>query len=187
MFLCIMMMLFGSHVQNLWCDPQFDGVFDILFSLVFCLFLVDIGLRILVVPGYVSFKYKGVLNTLYGPVHWIKTVGGNTHGNNNKKGSRRYRNQGVVEEDPEKWGKINIGSFLFWCDVISTASLLYEISYINKSKNRIMELDIQLDPLGIPVSARAIQHSSASVYSSLPVEYFTNIYLFIFFPLKYQK
>ena len=61
-----------------------------------------------------------------------------------------------AEEDPEKWGKIHIGSFLFWCDVISTASLLFEISYINRSKDQIQSIDIELDPYGIPVCMKLL-------------------------------
>jgi hypothetical protein len=66
----------------------------------------------------------------------------------NWKKKQRYSR---VEEDPEKWGKIHIGSFLFWCDVVSTACLLYEISYINATQNDIHTIDIHLDMFGIPV------------------------------------
>ena len=130
MCLCILLMLFGSPVQHLWCDPKYDAAFDVLHTIAFCVFCLDIILRILVVPGYISFKYKSLMHQF----NWKK---------------RRYSR---VDEDLEKWGKIDIGSFLFWCDVISTACLLYEISYVNKSQNKIHTVDIRLDAFGIPVS-----------------------------------
>lgn len=129
MFLCILLMLFGYQVQTLWIDRSYDNLFDILYTLAFVVFCLDIILRILVVPGYVSFKYKSLMHQM----NWKK---------------HRYHN---VEEDPEKWGKIRIGSFLFWCDVISTACLLYDISYINTSQNDMKTNDIELDQFGIPV------------------------------------
>jgi hypothetical protein len=48
--------------------------------------------------------------------------------------------------------KCNLGSFLWWCDVLSTLTLLYNISYINKNLLDMITYDITLDELGIPVS-----------------------------------
>jgi hypothetical protein len=44
-----------------------------------------------------------------------------------------------------------IGSFLFWCDVMSTLTLLFDISFIAPRLFRQLELHIELDPFGIPV------------------------------------
>ena len=45
-----------------------------------------------------------------------------------------------------------LGSFLFWCDLISTATILYDISFINKDLYNVKEVDIVLDATGYPVS-----------------------------------
>lgn len=45
-----------------------------------------------------------------------------------------------------------IGSFMFWCDVVSSLALLYDISYINKHEFEMLEISIVLDNYGVPVS-----------------------------------
>lgn len=45
-----------------------------------------------------------------------------------------------------------LGSFLFWCDLLSTATILYDITFINKDLYNITEVDIVLDATGYPVS-----------------------------------
>ena len=45
-----------------------------------------------------------------------------------------------------------IGSFMFWCDVVSSIAMLYDISYINEQQFKAPKIDIQLDQYGIPVS-----------------------------------
>ena len=131
MALCILLLLFGSQVQNLWCDKDYDTVFDVLYTIALCIFCVDIVLRMLSVPGYVSFNCKPLYNRI------AKFLG--------RTPRTRYH---YYDDEPF----IHIGSFLFWCDVISTLTLLYEISYINKNQTEIRATDIRLDSYGIPVS-----------------------------------
>lgn len=50
------------------------------------------------------------------------------------------------------WGRCQLGSFLFWCDLLSTATLLYNVSFINKPRFATKEIDIVLNAIGIPVS-----------------------------------
>jgi hypothetical protein len=47
---------------------------------------------------------------------------------------------------------VQVGSFLFWCDILSTMTLLTEISFINKKGFAARSFFIQLDQFGIPVS-----------------------------------
>lgn len=44
------------------------------------------------------------------------------------------------------------GSFVFWCDLVSTITLLYDISWINKKQYCAREVEIQLNEFGHPVS-----------------------------------
>jgi hypothetical protein len=46
----------------------------------------------------------------------------------------------------------SIGSFMFWCDVVSTAALCYDIEYINRWEYEMMEIELVLDEYGITVS-----------------------------------
>ncbi|CAJ1936529.1 unnamed protein product [Cylindrotheca closterium] len=45
-----------------------------------------------------------------------------------------------------------IGSFVFWCDLVSTITLLYDISWINKDEYSVREIEIQLNEFGIPIA-----------------------------------
>lgn len=127
---CILLLLFGAHIQNLWCDKAYDNVFDILYTVAFGVFCVDITLRILVVPGYIGCNF-GSLHRQY--ARW-------------RKGRRR-----TMYDDGSNT-KFYIGSFLFWCDIVSTLSMLYDISYINKLQTEVRTSDITLDRYYIPVS-----------------------------------
>ena len=61
---CVPELLFGSQIQNLWCHPDYDPVFDILFTITLGVFILDITFRILVVPGYISFKVKTMMHQM---------------------------------------------------------------------------------------------------------------------------
>lgn len=51
------------------------------------------------------------------------------------------------------WGRCSMGSFLFWCDFVSTLTLLYNISFINAHTFQAKTIDITLNVIGIPVSS----------------------------------
>ncbi|CAB9517744.1 whole genome shotgun sequence [Seminavis robusta] len=143
MCLCILLLLFGSHIQNLWCDKDYDMVFDVLYTIALTVFCLDIILRMLSVPGYAGFNCKPLYNRIgkfFGCL------------------PRTSRHHHHYDDEPP----LHIGSFLFWCDVISTLTLLYDISYINQKQREIRANDIQLDTYGIPTEGQINQ--------DLPVE-----------------
>lgn len=45
------------------------------------------------------------------------------------------------------------GSFVFWCDLVSSITLLYDVSWINRGEYSVKEVEIQLDAFGSPVSS----------------------------------
>jgi hypothetical protein len=55
-------------------------------------------------------------------------------------------------EAPAAWGSCRLGSFMFWCDLVSSLTLLWDISYVNKFLFDEATIDIQLDGFGMPVS-----------------------------------
>jgi hypothetical protein len=59
-------------------------------------------------------------------------------------GIDRFRKNRVHHFDQAKFCKYGFGSFKMWCDVVSTAALLYDISYINlhESEEEIVQLTI---------------------------------------------
>jgi hypothetical protein len=52
---------------------------------------------------------------------------------------------------PKRW-TCGVGSFMFWCDVVSTLALLHDISFINQREYEMPELKLELNEYGIPVS-----------------------------------
>ena len=64
-------------------------------------------------------------------------------------------------------GSCQLGSFMFWCDLISMMALLYDISIINQGNAITPEEEIILDENGRPV--RRIDLLNAYFYGFLPV------------------
>jgi hypothetical protein len=57
-------------------------------------------------------------------------------------------------------GSLSVGSFLFWCDVLSTLTLLTDISFINRANFAEQHMVITLGASGLPVSASFGQRAS---------------------------
>ncbi len=57
----------------------------------------------------------------------------------------------TVGDAPAAWGAFRLGSFMFWCDLISSATLLYDISFINTFYFAIETINMELDQFGLPV------------------------------------
>jgi hypothetical protein len=56
------------------------------------------------------------------------------------------------EEETQGFRRRGIGSFMFWCDLVSSFAMLYDISYINSTEFETLEIHIKLDKYGVPVS-----------------------------------
>ena len=48
-------------------------------------------------------------------------------------------------------GHCSLGSFMFWCDLASTGVILYDVSFINKARYQIVDVEIELED-GMQVS-----------------------------------
>jgi hypothetical protein len=98
---------------------------------VFCFFSIDILLRIDAEPNYFYFH-------LWGCVAYTS---------------------GTSDEDPvvsqSPCGPLHLGSFLFLCDLVSTAVLLREMSFLGlQNVNGQGEVLIRLDDWGMPITVR---------------------------------
>lgn len=49
------------------------------------------------------------------------------------------------------WGSCRLGSFMFWCDLLSSATLLFNISFVNATAFQMKTIGIELDRFGLPV------------------------------------
>jgi len=129
------LLLFGAQIQWLFLPKEADIVFDVLFTIALVVFSLDIVLRCYLEPNYFNFCGSG----------------SNVNGE-----------QGRAVN---AWGGCHIGSFMFWCDFISTLTLLYNITYINRTLTEESGFEVKLDPFGAPVEGLD-QINKAS-----PVEY----------------
>ena len=57
----------------------------------------------------------------------------------------------MTAEDSTSCMDVQLGSFIFWCEVGSTLALLYEISLINKREFGLQTIAIALNEIGAPV------------------------------------
>lgn len=121
--------LFGSQIVRLWA-PHDVVIYNILALVTFSFCLLDIALRIISEPSYFRFgvSFGGFSNSL-----------------------NRLGFNGL--ESTNKTSSCALGSFLFWCDLISTGIILYDISWVNPERYRQQSIDILLDSGGFPVSA----------------------------------
>jgi hypothetical protein len=136
------LLLFGNPIHMLWLPPQADTAMDVLYTLVLVIFIADMGFRAVAMPGYFGISVRQI----YHPSSKLQSspAGGGSSTSASSSASCW------------SWFRcINMGSFLFYCDLLSTLTLLYEISYINPDKYKLLHYEIHLDRVGIPVRIEA--------------------------------
>ena len=116
------LLLFGVPIQNLCIPKAGDQVFDVLYTLAFAFFVVDIAIRLQAEPSYFTARCLG---------------------------------KGCGDES-----YFAFGSFMMWCDLISTATLLYDISFINKPHYGVQNVNIILNDQGQPVRSFTLMKTS---------------------------
>jgi hypothetical protein len=131
-------LLFGPAVQSLIVDigDLGDLIFDVLRSLMLVFFLTDMATRCITEYDYFMFtlckrRKDGVSST-------STTAAARTSNNKGDGLDLTFA----------------IGSFLFWCDAISTASILYDLSFINKGRYTTIFDEFQMKN-GFLVSSKA--------------------------------
>jgi hypothetical protein len=121
-----LLLLFGPQIREMFIPKGGDTAMDVIFMVALVFFTFDIFIRIDVEPNYFSFDL----------FCW------------------RQRRQQTSSDLASGWmgcGSYGFGSFLFWCDVVSTLTLLHEISFINQSGFDEVTIDIRLNQFGVPV------------------------------------
>jgi hypothetical protein len=155
-------LLFGDTIRTIFLPPVLDNVMDAIFIITIVFFLYDIYIRIVIVkeehyftiPAFLqqrnNNKYRGhqseqsTPNTHHRPHHHHHRSNPNSHQND------------TSHYDPYTWYEIikqvfTCGSFLFWCDLLSTLALLYDITWVNTILFREAVINIVLDQFGIPI------------------------------------
>lgn len=72
------------------------------------------------------------------------------------------------------WGQCHLGSFLFWCDLLSTSTLLYDISFINQELREMEFIPLEVNSFGLPVDGLD------NVNDARPFEPSTGLFILIF-------
>eukprot|EP00934_Nitzschia_sp_Nitz4_P007161 Nitzschia sp. Nitz4//scaffold179_size51476//16556//19732//NITZ4_006924-RA/size51476-processed-gene-0.3-mRNA-1//1//CDS//3329539210//7151//frame0 len=123
LFYCFI--LFGSQLQEL-TQVLKQSTFDILAWITFVFCIVELILRVIGEASYFMFQLPFFMTNYTSRSSNNSVVGG---GDNN----------------------FSFGSFLFWCDVVSTISILYDISHVNPTHFSKTEKTFHLDIDGFPV------------------------------------
>ena len=172
MIIGTILLLFGAQIRDLILfPPVFDIIFNVLFILCLIFMTADIIMRVdSSEPNY--FDCFGI--------RW--NMGNSTY---NNPYSKRKQNTFLSKLsccctfNISTFNKntANFGSFLFWCDVISTLTLLYEISWINpRYFNQEVQV-IHVNDFGIPIhymgqtdlgnGGQAVQINNMDLYVSI--------------------
>jgi len=130
-------LLFGEPFRELFIPPAGDPAVDTVFCVCLALFFVDMALRIDAEPHYFA---------LYCGCCCGRTAAAGAGGAGQHRG-----NPGMRGIQSGRGYCCQLGSFLFWCDFVSTLTLLADISWINKGYFGERQFDIGLDSFGIPV------------------------------------
>ncbi|GAX18664.1 hypothetical protein FisN_10Hh123 [Fistulifera solaris] len=146
-------LLFGAQIRDLFFPKSADLAVDIVFLIVVCFFWVDTLFRMDCETNYFRFYLFSSFGYSSG-----RTV--------------PPRISDVRDVDPSVGyccGRpFHIGSFLFWCDIISTVALLREITLLDPTgifdEARI---EIRLDQFGMPLDVSGLGH----VNEASPLEY----------------
>ena len=133
-------LLFGPAIQCIGdVGKTGDNIFMGLRIAMLLFFIVDMMIRCIAEDGYfVCSLCKGRGNN--------NGAGSNGTANNTSNNSSSNNSGGDSKDS-----NYAIGSFLFWCDLISTCSILYNLKFINKQMYQVIKKTIVVD-FGIPVS-----------------------------------
>jgi hypothetical protein len=131
-----LVLLFGSSMQ-MWAVPK-EG---------------DTGLDALYLFGFVIFMIDVVFNAYADPGYLVCVPCNSRTSNRSSQTSRDFfcRQQQFC----------GVGSFNFWCDLISSVGFLYDVSFINQTEFAMQYVYIQLDLIGVPVRNAKRNHPSA--------------------------
>lgn len=126
-------LLFGAQLRELIMPPSADAACDVILTVTFILFCLDMFMRLDSDPTYFSCSCGLVTkhrNTMDETAH--SNLPSQSSGNG-------------------CFG-LKVGSFLFWCDLISSLTLLSQISFVHKAAFDPITVRISLDQFGVPVS-----------------------------------
>ena len=131
-------LLFGSPIQFLWVPKVADPIFDALYTVTAVVFILDMIFHFIADPEYFGFTLVDEMRRRRRRIGG----GGGTTTSSIASGRNVYH--------PTLW-TCGIGSFKFWCDVVSTIAIFQDISYINPKEYEMAVISLTLNKYGLPV------------------------------------
>ena len=144
-------LLFGAQLRDLFLPKTADLAVDIVFLIVVCFFWVDIMFRMDCETNY----FRLYLFSSFGYSSGIAMPRPITSSNSDS--------HQVDSSVGHCCGRpFHIGSFLFWCDIISTLALVREITLVDLTGMfDEARIDIRLDDYGMPADVSKKTHFSS--------------------------
>jgi len=135
-------LLFATNIQDAWFPETWDEVFDAFFIFGFGLLAIDIVTRSIVFPSYFDVTFdcsKCILSRCCGCSGNSSRDGMGGTNRRSPRGLSSGASSGGSSVALSESGTgngfcgfFNVGSFVFWCDLIATLTVLYDISYLMK-------------------------------------------------------
>lgn len=144
-------LLFGPPTRDWWCPKRSDGVFDVLFVITIAVLFADIVLMSYALPKYFSF-YIGF-----------------------RPGKDRQKRSTVQSNyNPSGCGRcacarFEVGGFIFWFDVISALTLLFDITWVNTTLTEYKSRQIYVNPSGQMVRLNVLSIFRCNTSCFLPL------------------
>lgn len=130
-------LLFGAQIRDLFVPKNGDLAVDVVFLVVFCFFWIDTILRMDCESNYFHLYLLSFLGYSSGP----------RISKSNSEPLEIHPSVGYCFGRP-----FHIGSFLFWCDVVSNLALLREITLVDpEGMFDEARIHINLDDFGMPL------------------------------------
>jgi hypothetical protein len=148
-------LLFGTPIQELSVGHTGDIVFGIIRNIMLAFFVIDMSIRCVTDKEYFVCTMRGGSTSSATPTS-PTLAGSNAAASGGNRHSVNYM------DAKEMHTPCTIGSFLFWCDLISTVAILYDLQYVNSNAYGIREIDIGLDDNGMPVSGLKFAQNSCA-------------------------
>ena len=132
----IMYLYFGSFISDLYCPYGYQFIFDIIGVIVFLFLMTDIVLRCLAEENYfkIHFPWLSYLSGVNGlgdlDTRSVSSAGSGFGASSVGGFSSTVHTEGGTDVR-RYFSGISFGSVYFWSDLISTLTILFEISWIN--------------------------------------------------------
>lgn len=133
MILFSFLLLFGAQLRQLCLPKTMDLTCDVVFLIAFVVLLLDVVFRSVAVPEYFQCSCF-------------------TKGGDQQQRRRGCFGRNINRNSKDRPSEFQFGSFLFWCDLLSTLMLLREISFTNlEGSFQEQEVKVNLDAWDMPV------------------------------------